>query len=137
MRYKTVVVGSGRLGANIARHLSNQKESVDIIDSDPTAFRKIADDFSGNKIIGDGSETSTLDQSDISNAERIVIVTGDDNANIYIAHLALSIYNIPRIYVRLFDVTKGKLIEGTRIKPIYPFNLSLDAFLDLEGDNKK
>ena len=137
MKYKTIVVGSGRLGANIARHLSKSGESVDIIDIDQDAFRKISDDFSGNTIIGDATDLTTLDMIELKNAKRIVVVTGDDNINIYLAHVALNFYDVPLIYIRLFDVSKGKLIEGSRIKPIYPFNLSLEAFLHLEGEDTK
>ena len=74
-----------------------------------------------------------LDQLDMDNVERIVIVTGDDNINVYIGHLAQYTYNIPKIYLRLYDTDKGKLIDQDRIKVIYPFLLSLDEFLDLEG----
>ena len=137
MKYKTIVVGSGRLGANIARHLSKLGESVDVIDIDPDAFRKISDDFSGNTIVGDATDLSTLDLIELKDAKRIVIVTGDDNYNVYVAHVALHFYDVPLIYVRLYDVAKGKLIEGTRIKPIYPFNLSLEAFLELESEDLK
>ncbi len=133
MRHKTVVVGSGRLGANIARHLSKSGESVDIIDKAQDAFRKIQDDFSGNITFGDATDLAVLDAVKLVNAQRIVIVTGDDNANIYISHLAMTFYDVPLIYVRLYDVAKGKLIENTRIKPIYPSNLSLEAFFKLEG----
>jgi trk system potassium uptake protein TrkA len=38
----------------------------------------------------------------------------------------------------LADTDKGKLLEGTSIKAIYPFTLSLSEFLTLyeEGDEK-
>lgn len=135
MKYKTIVIGSGRLGANIASLLSKRGNSVDIIDKDPDAFRKIPDDFSGNTYVGDGTDLSTLDSIGLKEAKRVVIVTGDDNYNIYLAHVASNFYDVPLIYVRLFDVSKGKLIDESRIKVIYPFNLSIDEFLHFEGGN--
>ncbi|WP_162146936.1 potassium channel family protein [Acholeplasma granularum] len=133
MKNKTIVIGSGRLGANIARHFSKKGISVDIIDISKDAFRKVSDDFSGNTIHADASDMTLLEQLDMDNVERIVIVTGDDNINVYIGHLAQYTYNIPKIYLRLYDTDKGKLIDQDRIKVIYPFLLSLDEFLDLEG----
>jgi len=134
MRHKTLVVGSGRLGANIAKHFSLKGISVDIIDISEDAFIKVGDEFSGNTIRADATDMMLLNQLDIKNVERMVIVTGDDNINIYVAHLAQYIYDIPKIYIRLYDTDKGKLVDQDRIKVIYPFILSLDEFLDLEGD---
>jgi trk system potassium uptake protein TrkA len=48
-----------------------------------------------------------------------------------LAHLCFYVYNVPRIFVRLSDTDKGKLLDGTNIKAIYPFNLSYDEFMDL------
>ena len=137
MRNKTMVIGSGRLGSNIASHLAEQGNLVDIIDKDQTAFRKLPDDFSGNIILGDATEMEVLEAVNPENVERVVIVTGNDNVNIYIAHLALNFFDIPKIYIRLFDTSKGKLIENTRIQVIYPFNLSIEAFMKLEAGDKK
>lgn len=134
LRNKTLVVGSGRLGASIAKHFSKKGLSVDIIDISKDAFRKISDEFSGNIIHADATDMTLLGQLNIKSVERMVIVTGDDNINIYIAHLAMYIYDIPKIYIRLYDTDKGKLVDQNRIKVIYPFILSLDEFLDLEGE---
>src|SRR5690554_238786 len=100
MRHKTLVVGSGRLGANIAKHFSLKGMSVDIIDISEDAFIKIGDEFSGNTIRADATDMMLLNQLDIKNVERMVIVTGDDNINIYVAHLAQYIYEIGRASCR-------------------------------------
>lgn len=136
LRHKTLVVGSGRLGANIAKHFSKKGMSVDIIDISKDAFRKVSEEFSGNTIQADASDLTLLNQLNLKNVGRIVVVTGDDNLNIYIAHLAMFIYDIPKIYIRLYDTDKGKLVDQDRIKVIYPFILSLDEFLDLEGEKQ-
>ncbi|HLS99869.1 MAG TPA: NAD(P)-binding protein [Acholeplasma sp.] len=137
MRNKTVVIGSGRLGASIASKLASQGKLVDIIDKDKIAFRKLDDDFSGNIMMGDATEMEVLEAVNPDSVQSFVIVTGDDNVNIYIAHVALTFFDIPKIYIRLFDTSKGKLIHNTRIKTIYPHNLSIDAFAKLEkGDSE-
>ncbi|HRX45797.1 MAG TPA: hypothetical protein P5091_07135 [Acholeplasmataceae bacterium] len=66
----------------------------------------------------------------------VVITTDSDNTNIYLSHICYYVYNVPKIYVRLSDTDKGKLLEGTYIKAIYPFTLSLAEFMDQyeEGD---
>lgn len=137
MRNKITVIGSGRLGANIATHLANQGRLVDIIDKDQVSFRKLSDEFSGNIILGDATEMEVLEALNLENVEIIVIVTGNDNINIYIAHLAEKFFDIPKIYIRLFDTSKGKLIENSRIQAIYPSNLSIDAFMKLKAGDQQ
>jgi trk system potassium uptake protein TrkA len=125
------VIGSGRLGSNIATTMSEHGEDVIIIDAQDDSFRKLQESFSGYQVVGDATDLSVLENSYIKHAKTVVITTDSDNVNIYLAHLCFYVYNVPRIFVRLSDTDKGKLLDGTNIKAIYPFNLSYDEFMDL------
>jgi len=130
-RNKFIVIGSGRLGSNIATTMSEHGEDVIIIDAQDDSFRKLQESFSGYQVVGDATDLSVLENSYIKHAKTVVITTDSDNVNIYLAHLCFYVYNVPRIFVRLSDTDKGKLLDGTNIKAIYPFNLSYDEFMDL------
>ena len=135
-RNKFIVIGCGRLGANIATKMSEMGEDVIIIDSTEDSFRKLKDSFSGYEMVGDATDLAILENAYIKHAKTFVITTDSDNTNIYLAHLCYYVYNVPKIFVRLSDTDKGRLLEGTYIKAIYPFTLSLGEFMDLyeEGD---
>ncbi|MDY0074446.1 MAG: NAD-binding protein [Acholeplasmataceae bacterium] len=133
-RNKFVVIGCGRLGANIATKMSEVGEDVIIIDSTDDAFRKLQESFSGYEIAGDATDLSVLENAYIKHAKTVVITTDSDNTNIYLAHVCYYVYNVPRIFVRLSDTDKGRLLEGTYIKAIYPFTLSLSEFMDQYQD---
>jgi len=128
---KFLVVGSGRLGSNIATKMSEKGEDVIIIDATDDSFRKLHESFSGYQVVGDATDLSVLDNAFIKQAKTAVIATDKDNVNIFLAHVCYHVYNVPKIFVRISDTDKGKLLSGTNIKVIYPFNLSLDAFFDL------
>ena len=130
-RNKFIVIGSGRLGSNIATTMSEHGEDVIIIDAQDDSFRKLQESFSGYQVVGDATDLSVLENSYIKHAKTVVITTDSDNVNIYLSHLCFYVYNVPRIFVRLSDTDKGKLLDGTNIKAIYPFNLSYDEFMDL------
>ena len=130
-RNKFIVIGSGRLGSNIATTMSEHGEDVIIIDAQDDSFRKLQESFSGYQVVGDATDLSVLENSYIKHAKTVVITTDSDNVNIYLAHLCFYVFNVPRIFVRLSDTDKGKLLDGTNIKAIYPFNLSYDEFMDL------
>jgi trk system potassium uptake protein len=137
-RNKFIVIGSGRLGANIATRMSDRGEDVIILDIRHESFRKLNESFSGYEMTGDATDMSVLEEAYINYANTVVITTDNDNTNIFLAHVCYYIYNVPQIYVRLNDNDKGRLLEGTYIKAIYPFNLSYNEFITLvdEGEEK-
>ncbi|QWB95583.1 NAD-binding protein [Mycoplasmatota bacterium] len=125
---KFVVIGSGRLGSNIATKMSEKGEDVIIIDATDDSFRKLQESFSGYQVVGDATDLSVLDNAFIKQAKTVVISTDQDNVNIFLAHVCYYVYKVDKIFVRISDTDKGKLLEGTNIKAIYPFNLSLIEF---------
>jgi trk system potassium uptake protein TrkA len=133
-RNKFIVIGSGRLGSNIATSMSELGEDVIIIDAVDDSFRKLQESFSGYQVVGDATDLTILENSYIKQAKTAVITTDSDNVNIYLAHICFYVYNVPKIFVRLSDTDKGKLLEGTTIKAIYPFNLSYSEFMDLNDE---
>ncbi len=133
-RNKFIVVGSGRLGSNIATQMSELGEDVIIVDATEDSFRKLKESFSGYQLVGDATDLSVLEDSYIKHAKTVVITTDSDNVNIFLAHICYYIYNVPKIYVRLADTDKGGLLEGTYIKAIYPFTLSLKEFITLNKE---
>lgn len=127
---RVIVVGCGRLGASVATTLAKQGNDVVIVDKDRTAFRKLDENFPGQMRKGDATDDEFLrDVCDINNVQKIIIVTDNDNVNLYVSHLAFFIFKTPHIFVRLNDVDKGKLLKDTNITPLYPFELSLNALL--------
>ena len=133
-RNKFIVIGSGRLGSNIATSMSELGEDVIIIDAMEDSFRKLQESFSGYEVVGDATDLSVLENAYIKEANTVVITTDNDNVNIFLAHICFYVYNVPKIFVRLSDTDKGKLLDGTTIKAIYPFNLSYSEFMDLKDE---
>lgn len=135
-RNKFIVIGSGRLGSNIATSMSELGEDVIIIDAIDDSFRKLQESFSGYQVVGDATDLTILENSYIKAAKTVVITTDSDNVNIYLAHICFYVYDVPKIFVRLSDTDKGKLLDGTSIKAIYPFNLSYSEFMDLNDEEE-
>lgn len=125
---KAVVIGSGRLGSYIASELSVKGYEVVIIDKDGDAFRKLSDQYSGYRYIGDAVDSEVLEQAGIADADILIATTDNDNTNIFVAHIASMIYFVEKVYLRLGDIEKRTLIENTHIHAIYPFKLSMDEF---------
>lgn len=136
LRNRTFIIGCGRLGSSMANKCSLEGKYIIVMDKDPDSFDRLSDNFGGLAVVGDVTDLAVLEANHIENAKEIIITTGDDNINIFIAHIARKRYNIPDIYVRLDNPENEVLLKGMEIKAIYPFELSFDKFNVLRGVRK-
>ena len=136
LRNKTIICGCSSLGATITNKFATEGKNLMVIDIEPKNFGRLSDRFSGYTIVGDVSELETLEEAGISSAKEIVITTDDDNLNLFVAHIAKRIYNVPNIYVRLSEPDNEILLKGMDVKAIYPLELSYDKFNLLRGGRK-
>ena len=112
MRNLTIVVGCGRLGGAIANYSSAQGDSVIVVDPDPNCRSYLTEVFSGVVYNFDATDESSLIEAGIANAREVIITTGDDNINLFLAHLCPAVHEAPYVYAQV----------------IYPFQLSKDRF---------
>ena len=80
-------------------------------------------------------DLSFLEKNGIESCEKVIIVTDDDNINIFISDLCQYVYGVPVVYAKLKDSRKRKLVDK-KVVCICPFDLSLEFFEKEEGDNK-
>lgn len=132
----TIIIGCGRLGANLANTLSDDGGSVLIIDKNKDAFRKLSPSFGGLSVIGDAMDLDVLQEAQISKASIVVAVTNDDNANILVAQLAREMFKIQRVIARLYDPERECVYREFGIDTICPAVLSakeIDKILSETG----
>lgn len=120
----TVVIGCGRLGANLANTLSDGGGNVLIIDKNKDAFRKLSPSFGGLFIAGDATDLDVLQEAQISKANVVVAVTNSDNANIMVAQIARELLHIQRVIARLYDPERECVYREFGIDTICPAILS-------------
>ena len=123
-----IVIGAGRLGSNIAKRLSKENNDVLLIDKNRGKLGNVSD-FSGFMEVGDATDLSFLEDNGIQGVDRVVIITDDDNTNIFLSDVCSNIYSVPEIYIRLKDSRKIRIVNP-RVKCICPFDLSLDEFVE-------
>ena len=136
LKNKTIIVGCSSLGATITNKFSTEGKNLMVVDKNPKNFERLSDRFSGFTITGDVSDLEVLEEAGISSCSEIVIVTNDDNLNLFVAHVARKIYDVPNIYIRLTEPDNEMLLKGMDIKAIYPLELSYDKFNVLRGGRK-
>ena len=80
-----VVVGCGRVGAQVARGLVEDGHDVNVIDQNAEALQRLGGDFPGEFIQGVALETTVLEAAGIERADAFVAATNGDNTNLVIA----------------------------------------------------
>lgn len=120
----TVVIGCGRLGANLANTLSDKDGDVLIIDRDKDAFRKLSPSFGGLTVTGDATDFDVLNEAQIEKASVVVAVTNNDNTNIMVAQIAREMFRIHRVIARLYDLDRECVYREFDIDTICPAILS-------------
>lgn len=136
-----IIIGCGRLGANLANRLSENNINVLIIDIDKEAFRKLSPSYSGLSMVGDATSIHVLREAEIERASAVVSVTNYDNTNILVAQIAKELFGIEHVIARLFDPDREAIYQEFNIKTISPAVLSMkeiDKLLNIhdveEGD---
>ncbi|MPM65341.1 Trk system potassium uptake protein TrkA [bioreactor metagenome] len=123
----TIVIGCGRLGADLANRFSDEDGDVLVIDKSKDAFRKLSPSFGGLTVVGDAMDFSVLKEAQIERAHLIVAVTDNDNANIFVAQLARQTFQVPRVIIRLYDPERECVYHTLGIDTICPAILSANA----------
>ena len=98
-----IIVGCGRVGADLAYRLSQKGHNVSVIDQVASAFNNLPPDFRGRTIEGEAMNMDVLSRAGLEDADGLAAVTNSDPLNVVVAHLARSAYGIQNIVVRNYD----------------------------------
>jgi trk system potassium uptake protein TrkA len=107
-----IVVGCGRLGAELSIELDKAGHSVAVIDKNRNAFRRyLPERWSGRAVLGFGFDRDALEQADIAGADAVAAVTGGDNSNIMTARIARETYEIENVVARIQDPRRATIYQ--------------------------
>lgn len=78
---KIIIVGAGKVGLSIARHLSGEGNDIVLVDKDTEALEEIDSDLDVMSLKGNGLRTSVLLDAGIEDADLIIAATPSDEIN--------------------------------------------------------
>lgn len=107
-----IVVGCGRVGAELAFKLFKLGHQVTVVDQDEQSFNRLDTDFRGRTIEGEAVAADTLERAGIESADGIAVVTNSDTLNAVIGHTARAYYKVPQVIVRNYDPALRGMIES-------------------------
>ena len=117
---KVVIMGCGRVGAQLAGTLDEAGHSVTVLDNDAYSFRRLPPDFGGIALLGNGIDEEALKKAGIEEADAFVAVTQGDNRNVMAAQIAKYIFDVPRAVCRIYDPLRWELYQTLGLETLSP-----------------
>ncbi len=124
----TIVVGCGRVGAELAHTLRSEGGSVAVVDKNPKAFTRL-EDFDGTTVVGFGFDHDTLAAAGVERAGALAAVTNGDNSNIVVARLAKERYQVDRVVARIQDPARAEIYHRLGIPTVAAVKWTTDQVI--------
>lgn len=99
---KTLIVGAGRAGLEVAIQLSRIGHAVTIVDTDAAVARRASEQFGLVAITGDATTAEVLDDASIGRMDVVVAMLRRDADNLAVSLLARAA-GVERVMVRMRD----------------------------------
>ena len=113
-----VIMGCGRVGAEMTIQLSKGGHSVAIIDKRKEAFDRLPPGFDARTIVGIGFDREILEEAGIKEADAFIAVSNGDNSNIVSARVAREHYHVEKVIARIYDPRRAEIYERLNIPTI-------------------
>ncbi len=98
-----LIIGCGRVGAELAMRLYRNGHTVIVVDSTESAFQNLPVDFRGRTVQGEVLNKDVLQRAGIEDVDGLAAVTNNDALNAVVGHLARKHYSVPVVVVRNYD----------------------------------
>jgi len=117
---KVVIMGCGRVGSQLASDMDADGHDVTILDIEDYSFRRLAPNFGGTALLGNGTEEDSLRRAGIEGADAFVAVTQGDNRNVMAAQISKHIFNVPKVICRIYDPLRQELYSTLGLEAFSP-----------------
>ena len=133
---KVVIMGCGRVGAQLAISLDRTGHDVTVLDLRESQFERfLTDDFGGRKMVGDGRDQDVLRRAGVEGADAFVSCTAGDNRNVMAAQMAKYIFNVPRVVCRIYDPLREEMYRMLGLRTISPTKVGAQLLMDALMDD--
>ena len=112
-----LIVGGGKVGANLARSLLVEGYEVALVENNRHKYEDLEREFGHAAVLGDGTEIHVLQKAGVGRADHVVSVTGDDEDNIIISQLAREKFGLQNIIARVNNPRNQATFDALGIRP--------------------
>jgi len=124
-----VIMGCGRVGATLARSLSDRGQDVAVIDMEASAFRRLGSSFEGRTVTGMGFDRGVLLAAGIREADAFAAVSSGDNSNILAARVARETFGVEHVAARIYDPRRAAVYQRLGIPTVATVRWTADQII--------
>ncbi len=132
-----IILGCGRVGAQLANVMDQAGHSVSVIDSSSDSFQRLSSDFHGETHIGNGVDEDVLDRAGIKRADVFVAVTNGDNRNIMASQIAKELFKVKKVVCRIYDPIREATYRELGLDTFCPTTVGAQLIFDMIIDRKQ
>lgn len=127
---KVVIMGCGRVGAQLATMLDREGHDVTVLDMRASQMERfLPEDFGGRKVVGDGRDQDVLRQAGVEGADAFVACTAGDNRNVMAAQMASVVFNVERVVCRIYDPMREEMYKMLGLRTISPTKVGAELLM--------
>jgi trk/ktr system potassium uptake protein len=124
-----VVMGGGRVGLNLASYLISDGHDVTLIENDESLCSHAAAELDALVICGNGTDTKTLDEANVKDANVFVAATGNDETNL-LACILVRECKIPKIIARVSEPNHADAFKKVGIDFVISPEITAASYLE-------
>jgi trk system potassium uptake protein TrkA len=130
---RILVMGCGRIGAQVAAALWREGHDVTVLDTEPESFLLLPKEMQEQgrtTILADGTDEQDLARAGIEEAEVFVAATSLDTRNALAAQKAKHIFKVPRVVCRVGDPVRQELYNHLGLIAVSPTKVTAALMLE-------
>ena len=124
---KIVIVGCGRVGAELATTFDGAGHDVVVLDLRTDAFDRLPSSFRGSAVRGDGTDEDVLERAGTRGVDVFIAMTEGDNRNVMAAQLAHEAFDVKQVIAKINDPVRAEAYADLGIATLCRTNLMSDA----------
>jgi Trk K+ transport system NAD-binding subunit len=114
---RVIIVGGGQVGRSLAERLEDRGENVVIVEQSEGVVEAARNE--GFAVVwGDGTDTDILREAGAANAKTVVAATGNDDANLLVAQLSSSKFDVEKVLARANNPNNVEAFEDLGVRTI-------------------
>jgi trk system potassium uptake protein len=126
---KAIVIGSGRVGSNVALQLQGSGWDVTVIDENEDALGRLGESWTGGFVVGHGMDLQVLRDAGIEDADAVVVTTDGDNTNLVIAQGAQKQFEVPTVVARVLDPARAQFYASRGLRIVCPTSAAIETLV--------
>lgn len=128
---RVMIIGCGRVGSILANSLDEAGHQVVVLDRNQQAFRRLSENFSGRRIVGNGLVEEYLRPTLREKTDLLFVMTDKDNINLMIGQWVKRKFQVDRVITEVHDSVLAGLYKELGLETVCPTDLVLKDLLKM------